>query len=100
MKRKIIPGAAGVTILAIGGTPGKAHEPPNRVKQAPFPGCRPGARRRPAWEISALARTAEKPSDFADRPLRSKMPPYFRAKGDARRGIEAGARRRAAFVAS
>ena len=27
-KRTITPGPAGVTILALGGTPGKAYEPP------------------------------------------------------------------------
>jgi uncharacterized cupin superfamily protein len=32
-KRKIIPGPAGVTILALGGTPGKAYEPPQRGKR-------------------------------------------------------------------
>ncbi len=31
-KRRIVPGAAGVTILALGGTPGKAYEPPVRKK--------------------------------------------------------------------
>ena len=31
-KRKIVPGAEGVTILALGGTPGKAYEPPKRSK--------------------------------------------------------------------
>jgi len=31
-KRVILPGAEGVTILAIGGTPGKAYEPPTRKK--------------------------------------------------------------------
>ena len=29
-KRKIVPGGDGVTILALGGTPGKAYEPPKR----------------------------------------------------------------------
>ncbi len=29
-KRKLIPGDDGVTILAIGGTPGKPYEPPQR----------------------------------------------------------------------
>jgi uncharacterized cupin superfamily protein len=29
-KRKIIPGKDGVIILALGGTPGKAYEPPRR----------------------------------------------------------------------
>ena len=29
-KRKILPGASGVTILALGGTPGKAYAPPAR----------------------------------------------------------------------
>lgn len=29
-KRKIVPGAEGVTLLALGGTPGKAYEPPKR----------------------------------------------------------------------
>lgn len=28
-KRKIIPGDEGVTLLALGGTPGKAYEPPS-----------------------------------------------------------------------
>lgn len=28
-KRKIVPGSAGVTLLALGGTPGKAYEPPS-----------------------------------------------------------------------
>ena|SRR3989442_1599560 len=28
-KRKIFPGAEGATILALGGTPGKAYEPPS-----------------------------------------------------------------------
>jgi len=32
-KRKIIPGPAGATILALGGTPGKAYEPPQRAKR-------------------------------------------------------------------
>ena len=32
-KRKIVPGPAGVTILALGGTPGKAYEPPQRGKR-------------------------------------------------------------------
>jgi mannose-6-phosphate isomerase-like protein (cupin superfamily) len=27
-KRKIVPGPAGVTMLALGGTPGKAYQPP------------------------------------------------------------------------
>ena|SRR5256885_640059 len=27
-KRKLVPGPAGATILALGGTPGKAYEPP------------------------------------------------------------------------
>jgi mannose-6-phosphate isomerase-like protein (cupin superfamily) len=31
-KRRIVPGASGVTILALGGTPGKAYEPPARTK--------------------------------------------------------------------
>jgi len=31
-KRRIVPGAAGVTILALGATPGKAYEPPSRKK--------------------------------------------------------------------
>jgi mannose-6-phosphate isomerase-like protein (cupin superfamily) len=31
-KRRIVPGPAGVTILALGGTPGKAYEPPARKK--------------------------------------------------------------------
>jgi len=31
-KRKITPGASGVTILAMGGTPGKAYEPPDWAK--------------------------------------------------------------------
>jgi len=31
-KRVIHPGAEGVTLLAIGGTPGKAYEPPARKK--------------------------------------------------------------------
>jgi mannose-6-phosphate isomerase-like protein (cupin superfamily) len=31
-KRRIHPGAEGVTILALGGTPGKAYEPPARKK--------------------------------------------------------------------
>jgi hypothetical protein len=30
-KRKITPGAGGVTILALGGTPGKAYQPPARA---------------------------------------------------------------------
>ena len=33
-KRKIVPGPEGVTILALGGTPGKAYEPPTRSKSA------------------------------------------------------------------
>jgi mannose-6-phosphate isomerase-like protein (cupin superfamily) len=32
VKRKIIPGAAGATILALGGTPGKAYELPSWLK--------------------------------------------------------------------
>ena len=32
-KRKIVPGPAGVTILALGGTPGKAYEPPQQAKR-------------------------------------------------------------------
>ena len=32
-KRLIVPGPAGVTILALGGTPGKAYEPPARAKR-------------------------------------------------------------------
>lgn len=31
-KRKIVPGEEGATILAIGGTPSKAYEPPQRGK--------------------------------------------------------------------
>lgn len=31
-KRKITPGDQGVTILALGGTPGKAYEPPSRSR--------------------------------------------------------------------
>jgi mannose-6-phosphate isomerase-like protein (cupin superfamily) len=31
-KRKITPGADGVTLLALGGTPGKAYEPPARKR--------------------------------------------------------------------
>ncbi len=31
-KRKIVPGGDGVTILALGGTPGKAFQPPARGK--------------------------------------------------------------------
>jgi uncharacterized cupin superfamily protein len=31
-KRKITPGASGVTILALGGTPGKAYEPRSKGK--------------------------------------------------------------------
>lgn len=33
-RRKIVPGGEGVTILALGGTPGKAYEPPSRTRQA------------------------------------------------------------------
>ena len=29
-KRKIFPGAAGVVILALGGTPGKVYQPPSK----------------------------------------------------------------------
>ena len=32
-RRIIVPGPAGVTILALGGTPGKAYEPPSRMKR-------------------------------------------------------------------
>jgi len=32
-KRKIVPGQAGVTILALGGIPGKAYVPPKRGKR-------------------------------------------------------------------
>ena len=32
-KRKIVPGPKGATILALGGTPGKAYEPPSRSKR-------------------------------------------------------------------
>jgi len=32
-KRKIVPGPMGATILALGGTPGKAYEPPRRAKR-------------------------------------------------------------------
>ena len=32
-KRRIVPDAAGVTILALGGAPGKAYEPPVRKKK-------------------------------------------------------------------
>jgi hypothetical protein len=32
-KRKIVPGPMGATILALGGTPGKAYEPPQRAKR-------------------------------------------------------------------
>jgi len=32
-KRKIIPGDEGVTLLALGGTPGKAYDPPSRTKR-------------------------------------------------------------------
>ncbi len=32
-KRTIAPGASGVTILALGGTPGKTYEPPVRKKR-------------------------------------------------------------------
>jgi mannose-6-phosphate isomerase-like protein (cupin superfamily) len=31
-KRKFIPGSEGVTLLALGGTPGKAYEPPSRAR--------------------------------------------------------------------
>jgi mannose-6-phosphate isomerase-like protein (cupin superfamily) len=31
-KRKIVPGGAGVVLLALGGTPGKAYTPPDRAK--------------------------------------------------------------------
>ena len=33
-KRRIVPGAAGVTILALGGTPGKAYEPAWKKRDA------------------------------------------------------------------
>ncbi|HYV86088.1 MAG TPA: hypothetical protein VFB49_09270 [Patescibacteria group bacterium] len=33
-RRKIVPGGEGVTLLALGGTPGKAYEPPSRARQA------------------------------------------------------------------
>ncbi len=32
-RRKITPGASGVTILALGGSPGKAYQPPSRSKR-------------------------------------------------------------------
>jgi len=31
-KRKIVPGPGGVTLLALGGTPGKVYEPPSWAK--------------------------------------------------------------------
>jgi mannose-6-phosphate isomerase-like protein (cupin superfamily) len=33
-RRKLIPGDEGVTLLALGGTPGKAYDPPSRARQA------------------------------------------------------------------
>jgi len=33
-KRTIVPGAGGATILALGGTPGKAYEPPSRATRS------------------------------------------------------------------
>jgi uncharacterized cupin superfamily protein len=32
-RRKIVPAGEGVTLLALGGTPGKAYEPPSRGKR-------------------------------------------------------------------
>ena len=32
-KRKFVPGPMGATILALGGTPGKSYEPPQRAKR-------------------------------------------------------------------
>jgi mannose-6-phosphate isomerase-like protein (cupin superfamily) len=33
-RRKLVPGSDGVTLLALGGTPGKAYESPSRTRRA------------------------------------------------------------------